>query len=85
MPALDHIRRYHGELTAIRQDLHAHPELGLEEHRTAEIVARRLEEWGWTRCIAASAAPAWWGCCGRAVATAPSGCAPTWTRCRWPN
>ncbi|MFC4166332.1 M20 aminoacylase family protein [Teichococcus aestuarii] len=46
MPALDHIRRYHGELTAIRQDLHAHPELGLEEHRTAEIVARRLEEWG---------------------------------------
>ncbi|PWC28351.1 M20 aminoacylase family protein [Teichococcus aestuarii] len=46
MPALDHIRRYHGELTAIRQDLHAHPELGMEEHRTAEIVARRLEEWG---------------------------------------
>jgi len=46
MTALDHLRRYHDELTAIRQDLHAHPELGMEEHRTAEIVARKLEEWG---------------------------------------
>jgi hippurate hydrolase len=46
MPALDHIRGYHGELTAIRQDLHAHPELGLEEHRTAAIVAAQLEAWG---------------------------------------
>ncbi|HME20746.1 MAG TPA: M20 aminoacylase family protein [Acetobacteraceae bacterium] len=40
------IRRYHPELTAIRQDIHANPELGLEEHRTAELVARKLEEWG---------------------------------------
>ncbi|PHK95239.1 amidohydrolase [Pseudoroseomonas rhizosphaerae] len=46
MTALDHIRRYHDELTAIRQDLHAHPELGMEEHRTAALVARKLEEWG---------------------------------------
>ena len=46
MTALDHLRRYHDELTAIRQDLHAHPELGMEEHRTAEFVARKLEEWG---------------------------------------
>jgi amidohydrolase len=47
MPSpIDQIRRYHAELTDIRQDIHAHPELGLEEHRTADIVARRLEEWG---------------------------------------
>ncbi|MDI3309149.1 MAG: M20 aminoacylase family protein [Acetobacteraceae bacterium] len=46
MSALDHIRRFHEELTAIRRDIHAHPELGLEEHRTAELVARKLEEWG---------------------------------------
>ncbi|MCQ4162347.1 M20 family metallopeptidase [Roseomonas sp. GC11] len=46
MSALDHIRRYHAELTALRQDLHAHPELGLEEHRTAAIVAEKLESWG---------------------------------------
>ncbi len=46
MSAIDHIRRYHDELTAFRQDLHAHPELGLEEHRTAEHVAAQLESWG---------------------------------------
>ncbi len=43
---IDQIRRYHAELTAIRQDIHANPELGLEEHRTADLVARKLEEWG---------------------------------------
>ena len=43
---IDHVRRYHEELAAIRQDIHAHPELGLEEHRTADLVARKLEEWG---------------------------------------
>ncbi len=31
-------------LTALRHDLHAHPELGFEEHRTADIVARLLAE-----------------------------------------
>ena len=46
MTAIDSIRRYHDELTALRRDLHAHPELGLEEHRTAGIVARMLEGWG---------------------------------------
>jgi len=46
MSTIEHIRRDHDELTAIRHDIHAHPELGLEEHRTAELVARKLEEWG---------------------------------------
>src|SRR5262245_45976679 len=46
VPALDAIRGFHDELTAIRRDLHANPELGLEEHRTAEIVATKLAEWG---------------------------------------
>src|ERR1700710_772796 len=47
MPSpIDQIRRYHTELTDIRRDIHAHPELGLEEHRTADLVARKLEEWG---------------------------------------
>ena len=44
--ALDEIRKFHDELTAIRHDIHAHPELGMEEHRTADLVARKLEEWG---------------------------------------
>jgi hippurate hydrolase len=34
------------EIRAIRRDLHAHPELRYEEHRTAEIVATKLREWG---------------------------------------
>ena len=46
MSVIDHIRRYHADLTAFRQDLHAHPELGLEEHRTAERVATALESMG---------------------------------------
>ncbi|MEO3472697.1 M20 aminoacylase family protein [Roseomonas sp. CAU 1739] len=46
MSPLDAIRRDQAELTAIRQDFHAHPELGMAEHRTAEIVARKLESWG---------------------------------------
>lgn len=34
------------ELTAIFKDLHAHPELGFTEHRTAGVVAQKLEEYG---------------------------------------
>jgi len=33
-------------LTALRRDLHAHPELGFEEERTSDIVAKLLEEAG---------------------------------------
>src|SRR6202051_1358589 len=44
--ALDRARSYQPELVAIRHDIHAHPELGLQEVRTAERVARKLEEWG---------------------------------------
>ena len=43
---IDRARRYQDELTEFRRDIHAHPELGLEEHRTAERVAGKLEEWG---------------------------------------
>jgi amidohydrolase len=43
---IDRARQYQDELVAIRHDIHAHPELGLEEYRTADLVARKLEEWG---------------------------------------
>ncbi|MDH4584703.1 amidohydrolase [Pseudomonas sp. BN415] len=35
------------DLKALRQDIHAHPELGFEEQRTAALVARLLTEWGY--------------------------------------
>ncbi|MGU3577059.1 M20 aminoacylase family protein [Brucellaceae bacterium C25G] len=35
-------------LTTLRRDLHAHPELGFEEERTSDIVAKLLEEAGIT-------------------------------------
>ncbi|MFN5164976.1 MAG: M20 aminoacylase family protein [Pseudomonadota bacterium] len=33
-------------ITAIRRDLHAHPELCFEEVRTADVVAKALTDWG---------------------------------------
>ena len=42
----EQVRAYHAELTAIRRDIHAHPELGLDTHRTADIVAGLLKSWG---------------------------------------
>jgi amidohydrolase len=46
MPPRDRIAQFHDEMTAWRRDFHAHPEIGYEEHRTSEIVATRLAEWG---------------------------------------
>ena len=33
-------------IAAVRRDLHAHPELCFEETRTADVVARKLADWG---------------------------------------
>ncbi len=46
MSTIDAIRRDHDALTAIRRDIHAHPELGMEERRTGDLVAAKLDEWG---------------------------------------
>ena len=46
MPVHNRIAGFHGDLTATRRDIHAHPELGFEEHRTSDLVARQLEAWG---------------------------------------
>jgi len=46
MPTIDRIQGYADELTAIRRDIHAHPEIGFEEIRTSGIVAEKLSQWG---------------------------------------
>lgn len=42
----DAIARELPELVAIRRDLHAHPEIGYEEHRTSQVVQRELKNAG---------------------------------------
>ncbi|WP_373503528.1 M20 aminoacylase family protein [Aestuariivirga sp.] len=42
----DILKRHQAELTAIRRDLHAHPEMLFEEVRTAGVVAQELERLG---------------------------------------
>jgi len=46
MPLSKDIVAMEADLVAWRQDLHAHPELGFEEQRTAEFVAQKLESFG---------------------------------------
>ena len=46
MSSLEAIAPFHADLTAIRRDIHAHPELGLDVPRTAALVAERLKAWG---------------------------------------
>ena len=46
MKPLDLVARFQDELTAWRRDIHAHPELGFEENRTADLVAEKLSSFG---------------------------------------
>jgi amidohydrolase len=43
---VEHIQRWADDFTRIRRDLHAHPELGFEEHRTARLVCDQLSALG---------------------------------------
>jgi amidohydrolase len=46
MPLIPEVLEFADELTETRRDIHAHPEIGFEEERTADIVAAKLKEYG---------------------------------------
>jgi hippurate hydrolase len=46
MPVINRIASFHEEMTAWRRDLHAHPELSMQESRTAATVREKLAEFG---------------------------------------
>ncbi|HOW47142.1 MAG TPA: M20 aminoacylase family protein [Rubrivivax sp.] len=46
LPALDAIRAHEDEMVALRRQIHGNPELAFEEHATADLVAERLQRWG---------------------------------------
>src|SRR5580704_5640316 len=46
MPIVNRIAAMHGEITAWRRDIHAHPELMYDVQRTAASVADKLKSFG---------------------------------------
>ncbi len=46
MPIVNRVADLQSDIAAWRQDIHAHPELLYEVHRTAALVAERLKEFG---------------------------------------
>ncbi len=46
MPIINRLAEMLPEVSAWRRDIHAHPELRFEEHRTAAFVASKLKEFG---------------------------------------
>src|SRR5260221_3962416 len=46
MPIVNRVADLHDEIKAWRQDIHAHPELLFDVHRTAGVVAEKLKSFG---------------------------------------
>jgi len=46
MNLLDPLVSWQQDLSLLRRDIHAHPELSFEEFRTSDLVAAKLQEWG---------------------------------------
>ena len=83
MPIINRIAEFHREMTEWRQDLHAHPELALQETRTSGVVQAKLQEFGVDEIITGLARTGVVGVIrGNGRRSARSACAPTWMRCR---
>ena len=46
MKVIECIAGFQDDLTSWRRDIHAHPELGFQEQRTSDLVAKKLAEFG---------------------------------------
>ena len=46
MPIINRIADFHADMAEWRHDLHQHPELGFQEHRTSAVVAEKLRAFG---------------------------------------
>ena len=82
MATVELLAPLHAEMTAWRRDIHAHPELGFEEHRTADLVAAKLEAFGIDEVHRGVGGTGVVGVLRAGRGTRASACAPTWTRCR---
>lgn len=80
MKPIEQIVAFNAEISALRREIHSHPELCFDEHRTSELVARKLTEWGIPihRGLGKTGVV---GIISRDTPNEPSDCAPTWMRC----
>lgn len=46
MTIIEEVNTFSTEIRALRRDIHAHPELGFDVARTADLVADKLMQWG---------------------------------------
>src|ERR1700685_1878068 len=46
MPIINRIAEFHTDMTEWRRDLHAHPELSMQEFRTSAMVQDKLQSFG---------------------------------------
>src|SRR5262249_23161821 len=47
VPLIDEMTTLAEPFQALRRDIHAHPELGFDVLRTADLVAEKLQSWGY--------------------------------------